>query len=762
MRTLGLKLFVLGVSFAVGLSTLGRVAAAPGKGKWGFGDARYIAIQRICHDGMEFSAVRNPADQLVAASVNVSARLFTATGLPFPDPTDSNTKRPYESYGPLLISTTFYSMTIHAADDTYPADVDNNGIIEADENFRVYVKDAQILWSRHLATNERIVMLAGAGVLSSDVVEDCYLNQMSVNEGGQLTLDNAHLNATLGLNQPGPAPAIVTGQPQGLLNPADLVYRVTSLPANGVLKRNGVTLNVNSTFTQSDIDNQLLTYTHDGSDTTSDAFGYTVAATSRISVSSSEAQATGGASTNPAISGSGAYVVYQSTATNLVVGDSNGVSDIFARNLAAGTTERLSRNFGGVQGDGGSFNPAISMFGEVVFESDATNLVTATVGSCSKIMDTNGVRDVFKTSIGATYDAMLRLSVQESGGCQESNGDSFAPAVTPDGFSGTVFASEGSNLVTSSQTDNNGDRDIFSFAGATTVRQSLTNGTSNFAGGTTGQSSGGDSHAPVMANTSSGPSSFIIAFQSNANNLVAGDTFTYTDIFVRDSASSGASNKVVRVSVSTGGAQANEDSTSPSISADGRYVAFVSTATNLVGSDTNTSNDIFVRDRDTDADGVFDEAGAVSTTRVSLATGGIQANGGSAGPIISAYGRFVAFNSTASNLVTGDTNNCVIVIINPINYNCNDIFVHDRQTGNTVRASVSSSGGQANEDSFNASISADGDFIAFQSDATNLVSGDSNNQTDIFVRYLGYASTFNIAINPVQDTFLVFLPLTQK
>lgn len=758
MRALPQKLFGLGIILTILVGSLGRVEAAPGKGKWGFGDARYIAIQRICHDGLEFSAVRNPADQLIAQAVNVSVRLFTATGLPFPDPTDSNTKRPFESYGPLLIATTFYSMTIHAANDTYPADVNNNGILEASENFRVYVEDAQILWSRHLATNERIVMLAGAGVLSSDVVEDCYLNQMDVEEGGQLTIDSAHMNATLGLNQPGPAPAIVTGQPQGLLPPADLVYRVTSLPTNGILRRNGVALAVNDTFTQNDVNNNLLTYTHDGSDTTSDAFGYTVAATTRVSVSSSEVQATGGASSNPAIAGSGAYVVYQSTATNLVGGDSNNASDIFARNLAAGTTERLSRNFGGVQGNGDSTNPAISMFGEVVFESVATNLVTGTVSaSCSTRSDTNGVRDIFRTSIGATYDAMLRISVQNQGssGCEESNGNSFAPAITPDGFTGTAFASEATNLVTSSQTDDNADRDIFSFAGASTYRQSLTNGNNPFAAGTTGQSVGGDSNSPSIANVSSGSSSFIIAFQSAADNLVAGDTFTYTDIFVRDSASTGASYRTVRVSLSSNGVQANGSSSAPSISADGRYVAFQSAATNLIGTDTNSTNDIFVRDRDTDGDGTFDEGGAVSTTRVSVATGGAQADGSSVTPVISAYGRFVAFHSIASNLVANDTNACVFII----NYNCNDIFVHDRQTGTTVRASVSSSGGQANEDSFNASISADGDFVAFQSEATNLVSGDSNNQSDIFVRYLGYSSTFNIAIKPV---FEVFLPLIQK
>ena len=132
-------------------------------------------------------------------------------------------------------------------------------------------------------------------------------------------------------------------------------------------------------------------------------------------------------------------------------------------------------------------------------------------------------------------------------------------------------------------------------------------------------------------------------------------------------------------------------------------MAFYSAADNLVSGDTNGKTDIFVRDRQTG-----------TTERVSVATGGGQANGDSSFPVISADGRFVAFESYATNLVSGDTNGV------------RDIFVHDRQTGTTERMSVATGGGQATGESVFAAISADGRFVAFHSLATNLVSGDTN------------------------------------
>ncbi len=181
-----------------------------------------------------------------------------------------------------------------------------------------------------------------------------------------------------------------------------------------------------------------------------------------------------------------------------------------------------------------------------------------------------------------------------------------------------------------------------------------------------------------------------------------------------------------RVSVDSSGAQANNYSRFPSISGDGRFVVFASEASNLVTGDSNETGDVFVHDRQTGA-----------TTRVSVDSSGVEANGSSEAASISGDGRYVAFSSYASNLVSGDTNSMI------------DIFVHDRQTGQTTRVSVNSSGAQANDNSsdFHVAISWDGRYVAFQSDASNLVTGDSNGVGDVFVhdRQTGQTTRVSVA-----------------
>ena len=166
-----------------------------------------------------------------------------------------------------------------------------------------------------------------------------------------------------------------------------------------------------------------------------------------------------------------------------------------------------------------------------------------------------------------------------------------------------------------------------------------------------------------------------------------------------------------RVSVNSAGVQGNEVSLFPSISSDGRFVAFESYASNLVPGDTNGLPDSFVRDRQTG-----------QTTRVSVDSAGLEGNDRSHHySNISSDGRFVAFGSFASNLVPGDTNSKT------------DIFVHDQQTGQTTRVSVDSAGLQGNDTSYLPSISSDGRFVAFMSYASNLVLGDTNGLPDVFV-----------------------------
>jgi Tol biopolymer transport system component len=211
-----------------------------------------------------------------------------------------------------------------------------------------------------------------------------------------------------------------------------------------------------------------------------------------------------------------------------------------------------------------------------------------------------------------------------------------------------------------------------------------------------------------------------IAFESQATNLVFGDTNAANDVFVRDR----VTGQTTRVSISSAGIQANGNSWRPSISADGRYVAYQSEATNLAPGDTNGKEDVFVHDRVTG-----------QITRVSVSSAGAQANGDSGSPSISADGRYVAFHSWATNLVTGDTNSR------------DDIFVHDRVTGETARVSISSAGAQANSDSWSPSISADGRYIAFHSGATNLVPGDNNNAWDVFVHDRVTGETVRVSVS---------------
>jgi hypothetical protein len=172
------------------------------------------------------------------------------------------------------------------------------------------------------------------------------------------------------------------------------------------------------------------------------------------------------------------------------------------------------------------------------------------------------------------------------------------------------------------------------------------------------------------------------------------------------------------VSVAQDGGNANGASTGAEISADGRFVAFASDATNLVANDANTVRDVFVRDRQANV-----------TTRVSVATGGAEAAGASDMGGITPDGRFVVFQSYAA-LVGNDTNGCSSTSGVPT---CGDIYVHDRQTSTTTRVSVTSAGVQGDGNSHSPSISADGRYVVFASEATNLVAGDTNGQTDVFL-----------------------------
>jgi Tol biopolymer transport system component len=402
--------------------------------------------------------------------------------------------------------------------------------------------------------------------------------------------------------------------------------------------------------------------------------------TERVSVGSGGSQGNGD-SFNRALSGNGSVALFVSDADNLVPGDMNGICDVFVRDRPARVTRRVSVGSGGGQGNAASCNAIISGSGRfVAFESDATSLVPG---------DTNGWPDVFVRDLETGATARVSKGLRGS----EPNDFSLVSAISNRGRF-VVFGSGASNLV---RRDTNGEVDVF-------VLDRRTGVTSRVSVSSTGR----------QGNDGSGGSSIsadgrYVALQSNASNLVPGDVNRSEDTFVRDR----ATGTTTLVSVSSDGQQQNFFARGPAISADGRFVTFWSNATNLALGDTNDEPDVFVHDR------------ATSTpTGVSVGAGGQQANGPSGlfGPSISAKGRFVAFESEATNLVAGDTNGA------------RDVFVHDRQTGTTTQLSLSSARIQGNEFSQGPDIATNGRAVAFGSFADNLVPRDTNNAPDVFVR----------------------------
>jgi Tol biopolymer transport system component len=321
-------------------------------------------------------------------------------------------------------------------------------------------------------------------------------------------------------------------------------------------------------------------------------------------------------------------VAFNSSATNLVPGDTNGQSDIFVRDRQGGTTELVSIDSGGAQGNSGSVYPSISADGRcVAFQSWATNLVLGVSGLQVYVHD----RQAGTTTI---------VSVDSVG--VQGNGDSVVPSISADGRF-VAFISPATNFVVG---DTNAASDIFVHdrQGGATERVSVDSG-------------GAQGNSLSEFNSISADGRYV-AFRSLSSNLVPGDTNGVWDVFVHDRRS-GATE---RVSLGSGGAQGNGDSVWSSISADGRYVAFDCAATNLVSEDTNGLWDIFVRDR----------LGG-TTERVSVGSLGAQGDGSSQYSTaifgISSDGRFVVFPSLASNLVAGDTNGS------------RDVFVRDRGPG---------------------------------------------------------------------------------
>ena len=375
----------------------------------------------------------------------------------------------------------------------------------------------------------------------------------------------------------------------------------------------------------------------------------------------------------PAVSGDGRFVAFVSLGDNLVPEDTNGFADTFVHDRLTNITERVSVSSREREGNehsgliGVAAYPAISEDGRfVAFVSQADNLVSK---------DNNGNADVFVRDrlLGTTE----RVSVNSAG--EEADIGGTGPAISADGRF-VAFQSQAQNLVPGGNP--------FLFVDQIYVHDRDTGATEIISVNAAGEAGNSlNVEADISADGR------FVVFSSFANNLVPEPQSSNLQVYLRDR----VTGTIELITENAAGQAGDGASVNPSISLDGRFVAFQTNSGNLIG-DGNFESHILVKDRVT---GTFERVSATST--------GEPADLLSEHPDITPDGRFVAFFSLATNLVPGDTNNR------------RDIFVRDRQTGTVVRVSVSTAGEEGNSESQWPTISDDGLVTAFQSSANNLV-----------------------------------------
>jgi hypothetical protein len=461
--------------------------------------------------------------------------------------------------------------------------------------------------------------------------------------------------------------------------------------------------------------------------------------------------------------------VVWSTGQALLTPDTNGQIDIYARQLPSGPLQLISSSAGGIVGDNGSGDARISADASVVvFSSSAKNLAAGidynAVDIYAKTLATGAIRRInvrdgtvatqstqqfqlagypapngdasrisfqstaidLSSTNGALGNRLLFLRAPASqqtraiarrpiGG--RANAESFNAALSAN--AGVVaYATAASNLI-AGVNDTNGVADVYlspgARSGSTAWLMSRTPG---------GQAGNGISEQPsVSAGTTPR-----VAFQSDASDLVAGDSNGVTDIFIAD-----PTGPLRRVSISSGGVQANASSLAPDLSADGERVVFQSNATNLVaGASTNQA--------------YLHELSGSITTLISRASGsgGAIANTGSFGPRISSNGQVAVFLSDANNLVSGVTLNAAP-----------NAYLRELQAPFTTRiVSVDTAGtATGNGGSFEVAVDATGSKVAFVTSASNLLAGDTNNRNDVYVRDMASGVLTRASLDPSGNQF---------
>lgn len=390
-----------------------------------------------------------------------------------------------------------------------------------------------------------------------------------------------------------------------------------------------------------------------------------------------------------AVSADGRYVAFDSYARKLVPGDRNFFSDIFVRDMKTGKVTWASVTESGGSPNGGSDFASISANGRyVAFDSEASDLTS---------YDRNGYRDIFIRDL----ETQTTKRVLGYAG-REPNNFSMNPQISADGRF-VAFESFATNFARRVGSIRSKQLNVF-------IHDNLTGKTSLVSTmyGTSIEPSGSSFSASI-----SGDGGYV-SFVSSSEDIVQGDSNAADDVFVHDA----EKKRTDLVSVSSGGAQANQDSLEHSISLDGRYVSFASYADNLVENDSNLTKDVFRRDlvnRETELASLNDAGEQAICKEQSYYCLFNMKNS------INADGRYIAFHSTAVNLVPGDGNDQY------------DVFVRDFEKGTTKRVSTSSEGVEGNGPSTDPSVSADGSHVVFTSQSSNLVEDDMNELQDIFL-----------------------------
>ncbi len=394
----------------------------------------------------------------------------------------------------------------------------------------------------------------------------------------------------------------------------------------------------------------------------------------------------GGPSAQASISEDGRYVAFASRAPDLVPGDTNNAIDVFVRDRAAGTTIRLPVPGGLPVPPGASaVDPAISADGSVV----AFVYTPPPSTSAILVVPPQPIVVVWARATNLTEVASLTTA-----------GGSMAPSTQP------AVSGDGRYVAFTSQSPAAGDDtalddDVFvrDRGGATTALVSV---------GTGGATGNGPSSAPAISRDGR-----VVAFQSDASNLVAGDGNGTTDVFARDLVA-GTTEVVSRAAAGQGDAP----SQAPAISADGQSIAFESTATNLAAGAGSERSAVYRRDRATG-----------TTVLVSVALAGGAAAGDSGQAAISADGRIVAFASTGDDLVAAASARTALIV-----KGATEVFATDVEAGETIRVSVNLAGGAGGGQNVGPSIGGDGRYVAWASTSPDLVPGDDNRLGDVFVR----------------------------